>query len=343
MPNSNAPGIQADDFAEGMYDAGARGAFDTLALHPYGTTEASVLGQVESLRATMARHGDTAPIWVTEFGWGTGGPPTSLTVSDSRQADLIAGTARTLYDRRDELGLRGFVYYQWADGTPGGTTDDSVWFHVGLVDTTRSPKPSLPALTGAIGAMGLADDAGDAPAGPLPDRCRLTPSRTAPPAALTGPGANPGGGGGAATQAVQGGGTNADVPSAATVPPGSPVLRRVKLRPARFRAAGSGPALKPLKQCGSRTACGRAGTRLTFQASAPGMLELRVRRVRDKHVKDVPGIVRQGVARGPGALRLLGWVGKTRLAPGAYRAIVQLVGRDGRRSRAASVRFAVVR
>ena len=61
-----------------------------------------------------------------------------------------------------------------------------------------------------------------------------------------------------------------------------------------------------------------------------------------KRVTDVPGVVRQSVRRGPGAVRLLGRAGKRALAPGTYREVVQLVGRNGRRSRAATVRFVVV-
>jgi hypothetical protein len=185
----------------------------------------------------------------------------------------------------------------------------------------------------------------DGPGPGLPDGCRLTPARTAPPAALaaqSGSGAGAGGGG-SGSGAATGGGRAGAAGSGSAATGRFPVLRRVKLRPTRFRAAATGPALKPVARCRGGTACGRTGTRLTFDASAAGTLELRVRRVRAKHVTDVPGIVRQKVARGPTALRLLGRVGKRTLAPGSYRVIAQLVGRDGRRSRAATVRFTVVR
>ena len=74
------------DFMLAMYDAGARGHFDALALHPYSGTAApndcpnlrsSFACGVESIRDMMLHIGDNKPVWFTEYGWssysGTGG------------------------------------------------------------------------------------------------------------------------------------------------------------------------------------------------------------------------------------------------------------------------------
>src|SRR4051794_39034876 len=242
LPNGNAAGMQADPYAKGMYDAGAADVFDTIALHPYGRTARDVIAQVESLRAVVSAAGDTAPIWVTEFGWGTGGPATILTVSADRQADLAAATVGELHARRASLGVRGVVYYQWADGLPGGANDDSVWFHVGLVTTARTAKPALTRLTSTVQSLGLGPVRPDPPTGvKLGGPCRLTPERTAPPAvnAMGDGRAGEGGSGGAN---VHGGGGAASTGASRTP---APSLSAVKLTPTRFRAAADGPAVRP--------------------------------------------------------------------------------------------------
>lgn len=125
--------------------------------------------------------------------------------------------------------------------------------------------------------------------------------------------------------------------------PASPVLAAVKLSPRRFRAARSGAPLRPAARCGPRAACGRTGSKLSFRASRPGTLELRIRRVKGRRARDVRGIARSRVAAGPRELRLLGRMDNRTLRPGSYQAILQLVGRDGRRSYAATRPFTVVR
>jgi hypothetical protein len=338
LPNSDAVGMHADEFVRGMLASGAHGAFDTLSLHPYGTTASNVVSQVESLRATAASFGERAPIWVTEFGWATGGPATSLTVSRAAQADLVDDTVRSLHARRNELGVRGFVYYQWADATPPPGWQ-SIWFHVGLVDAQRQVKPAHLRIVSAIDSMGLNPTRPDAPAAVrLPAACRLTPDRVAPPSMLSG------GGTGSTAQAGGVSGESGGRGSSAVRVPAPPVLRAVKLRPSRFRAAASGPPLRTLALCGTRTRCGRAGAKLSFRASRAGTLELRFRRIRGRRATDVPGVARHRVRPGPGGLRLLGRATrKRRLEPGRYRAVVQLVGNDGRRSRQAVRAFAVRR
>lgn len=66
-------------FLQAMYDAGADGSFDALAVHPYSLTRApddesdrylSLTGILDDARAVMTANGDgNLPIWVTELGW----------------------------------------------------------------------------------------------------------------------------------------------------------------------------------------------------------------------------------------------------------------------------------
>src|SRR5204862_7092801 len=62
-------GIPLTTFLDGMYDASVRGAFDTLAIHPYASHPSGVMDILRAARAEAARHGDSGrPIWATEFG-----------------------------------------------------------------------------------------------------------------------------------------------------------------------------------------------------------------------------------------------------------------------------------
>jgi hypothetical protein len=316
--------MKANAYAAGMYAAGAQRSFDALALHPYGTTPGNVIGQVESLREAIAHRGDDAPIWVTEFGWGTGGRPSSLWTTSEQQAERIGATVEEFHARRAELGLRGFVYYQWADGIPSDNVNDTVWFHVGLVGPARQLKLAWHQMATSVGRMGLGAVAADAPGRPLPSGCRPSAAQIAPPAPLIGP-------------------SNRQKPGIDTRAP-APRLASLTLRPARFRAARRGPALRKAAQCGRRSACGgRFGSRLTFRASRAGTLELRIRRLSGRRAVDVRGVVKHRVRSGRTALRLLGRVRSKALRRGRYAAIVQLVGRNGRRSKTVTRRFTIVR
>jgi hypothetical protein len=67
------------EFLDGMYDAGALGAFDGLAVHPYAQNRApadtgdpyhSFAGGLERIREVMVRRGDAGTsMWITEAGW----------------------------------------------------------------------------------------------------------------------------------------------------------------------------------------------------------------------------------------------------------------------------------
>src|SRR4051812_2090928 len=88
LPDSRA-GVPLEDFIAGMYQAGAKGAFDTLAIHAYARDAARALEVVNRARTVMTAFGDAAPIWITEVGWPTGGPLSPYTVTEANQAANI--------------------------------------------------------------------------------------------------------------------------------------------------------------------------------------------------------------------------------------------------------------
>ena len=67
------------DYLHELYELGAIDTFDALALHPYATgspTDCAIYRAafrcgIDAIRGIMAHHGDSKPIWLTEFGWNT--------------------------------------------------------------------------------------------------------------------------------------------------------------------------------------------------------------------------------------------------------------------------------
>ena len=74
MPQSRL-GVPFRTFLERMYRAGAAGSFDILAVHGYARDSRGVLSAIEAACRVEASHGEHTPIWITELGWATGGPP----------------------------------------------------------------------------------------------------------------------------------------------------------------------------------------------------------------------------------------------------------------------------
>ena len=140
LPNSNL-GVPFLQYLERMYEAGAKGSFDTLAVHAYSRDVAGLLSLVESARTLMDRYGDRSPLWITEFGWSTGGDASAFRVSERGQANRIAGALSALVAERRMLRLRGFILFKWKDSlAPPETAGDPWPLHTGLLDSRGGPK-----------------------------------------------------------------------------------------------------------------------------------------------------------------------------------------------------------
>jgi hypothetical protein len=152
LPYAGA-GIPVPAFVDAMYAAGARGTFDTLAIHPYAATPAGVLEILRLARAQLDRLGDPQRfLRATEFGWATGGPPVTITASEPVQAALLRETIASLQQARGVLRLRGFVVFRWQD-KPANPGQADVWaLHTGLLREDGTPKPALDAFRG-VGAV----------------------------------------------------------------------------------------------------------------------------------------------------------------------------------------------
>jgi hypothetical protein len=147
-------GIPFDTFVEGMYKAGARAYFDTLAIHPYAADADGVVAAVENARRIMNLHGDNSHIWVTEIGWADKGPPSSFTVGPAGQAQRIRSALTTLVSLRYQARLRGIVYFGWRDGAPYAPSFKDFWgLHTGLLDLQGHPKPADNAFSATVARL----------------------------------------------------------------------------------------------------------------------------------------------------------------------------------------------
>ncbi len=142
-------------FIAGMYRAGGRSAFDTLAVHPYAHTVGSMYSKLLRVRGLMNAAGHRrGRIWVTEFGWADKAPANNrgFTEGTFGQAARISGAIAMFSRQRRHLNLRGFVYYNWHDEPPYGGGD--FWgLHTGLLYQDGTPKPARDAFARAVSRM----------------------------------------------------------------------------------------------------------------------------------------------------------------------------------------------
>ena len=148
IPESRS-GVPFDRYVDGLYRAGAKGSFDALGIHPYARAPRDVVDAVERAREQIDRHGDDAGLWITELGWASDGPPSEFTVGERGQAQRIRATLTTLARRRNELRLRGIVYFNWQDGTVYEGGQDFWGLHTGLLPLAGRPKPAYAAFARA--------------------------------------------------------------------------------------------------------------------------------------------------------------------------------------------------
>jgi len=143
-PGGGRYGPAGTEFLRNLYAAApdASRLLDGVAIHPYHPKPAEVVGEVEAIREVMNAQGDPGGgIWITEFGWATGGPPDSeLVVSPAEQADRIGEVMVTLSQRRARYGLRAMMAY-----TDHDFRDESacLWCpYAGLMTSDGTPKPA---------------------------------------------------------------------------------------------------------------------------------------------------------------------------------------------------------
>ncbi len=155
VANTTIGGIGAEPYIRELLATRPRPAFDTLAIHAYAINPAGVIESVEQVRGILNAAGlNSTPIWLTEFGWASGGPPSPFTVGSARQARYVLDTIVDLARKEATLHVAGIVYYDWQDAVPYAGGGTNLWgFHTGLVAIDGIAKPALSSYYQAAGVL----------------------------------------------------------------------------------------------------------------------------------------------------------------------------------------------
>jgi polysaccharide biosynthesis protein PslG len=147
--------VSMRDYLNAFYRIhGVTDYFDAIGLHPYWRTPKGVLHWVRQARSIMNGHGDSAtPIWVTEFGWVTGGVRFKFSPLKStlrQQAQRLTATFNLLRGNSGPLGIVHAFWFSFTDhDTPGGP--DFWTDRAGLFRLNGRPKPAWYAFANAAG------------------------------------------------------------------------------------------------------------------------------------------------------------------------------------------------
>jgi hypothetical protein len=126
-------------FLSALYAAGIKGYYDGLSVHFYDLT----LGALRAIHEVQLAHGDTAPLWLNEFGWSSCWPqersqqeqPCVTTQTQAANlADLFYSLARTPY-------IGGVIPFK---------LQDSRGENFGVLTVTGAHKPAFSSLARAL-------------------------------------------------------------------------------------------------------------------------------------------------------------------------------------------------
>jgi hypothetical protein len=173
-----------DAWVRGMYANGIKGNYDGLSIHPYndGAPQAGSWSGIQWARALQREAGDTAPLWLTEFGWSTCRVGSGWCASQADQANFITAAFQAL---SAEPNVKAGIVYNLRNK---GTNADSMEDNFGLVGRDFSVKPGYTALKAALtGSPPPSPPAGSPPAGGSPPPNPPKPPASSPPAGNTPP------------------------------------------------------------------------------------------------------------------------------------------------------------
>ena len=152
-------GVSRNDFAfvRGLYNAGAKGYFDAVGVHPYtnkvdptscwtdgaGNNSIDAFCGLESVRDVMVDNGDSAKtMWLTEFGWSTASGA-SNGVSEAMQADYL----KKSFTKLDEYPWVAHAFwYSFRNNYWSNNDQSDVEANYGLLRVDFSAKSSLAAF-----------------------------------------------------------------------------------------------------------------------------------------------------------------------------------------------------
>jgi hypothetical protein len=120
-----------------------KGAFDTIAIHPYSPNLRGIRYQVRKIRRAARAHGDSrAKLRITELGWGSARRG-NLNVGRKGQARMLKKSFRLFERNRRAWNVKGVNWFSWQDDRSGTC---SFCRSSGLFTQARRAKPSWTAF-----------------------------------------------------------------------------------------------------------------------------------------------------------------------------------------------------
>jgi hypothetical protein len=101
-----------------LYEAGGRGTFDAVALHPFTKKPRNVVKVIRLARDVMRRHHDArTPVWVTELSFpaakGKVDNPYGFETTQAGQVKALRAAVRSLAAHRRKLRIERVFWYAW--------------------------------------------------------------------------------------------------------------------------------------------------------------------------------------------------------------------------------------
>jgi hypothetical protein len=144
LPEYHSKGMDAKRFLKEFYRVkGIKSRFDALGVHAYAADQRGVKGYLERTRNLLRRVGDRRrAIWVTEFGYASGGGGGFLVSSESGQARKLRKTIALLQRERKRFKLGTITSYRWRDTEPPSGGSRRWPDYAGLFRDNGSVKPA---------------------------------------------------------------------------------------------------------------------------------------------------------------------------------------------------------
>lgn len=142
--------VDTGKYFHAMFKAGARKVFNALGLHSYEPHSQDMVDELYLARDALDDKGaDEWSLYLTEWGWATGGPPSDHTLTESKQATAISNALKYFGEDRKKLKLKSVQYYSWTDLPPPPGAEDSWGLNTGLLRENLTAKPGLDAFAKA--------------------------------------------------------------------------------------------------------------------------------------------------------------------------------------------------
>ena len=138
-------------FLRRLYEQpGVKRDFDFVALHPYAPGLRLMRRQIELARRIMATADDSrTPLAITEVGWASEGPASTMVKGPRGQARLLKRTYRLLGGGHPHWRISDVQWYAWRDSM-AVEAHCSFCQHAGLFDLAGQPKPAWRAYQQAV-------------------------------------------------------------------------------------------------------------------------------------------------------------------------------------------------